>query len=99
MLNIISYGLNFSGILIFISLLIFLNLKANNAKNFIILIISLELFLLAIALLFIHFSFILDDLTGSLFTLILLPLAGSESAIALSILISYFPKRGTLITQ
>jgi NADH-ubiquinone oxidoreductase chain 4L len=33
---------------------------------------------------------------GSVLTLYLLPLAGAESAIALAILIAYYPVRGTL---
>ena len=36
---------------------------------------------------------------GALITLYLLPLAGAESAIALAILIAYYPLRGTLILK
>jgi len=60
------------------------------------LIISLELFLLSIAILFLITSFILDDQLGSLITLIFLPLAGGESAIFLSLLVGFYPKRGDL---
>jgi NADH:ubiquinone oxidoreductase subunit K len=44
------------------------------------LIISLELLLLAISILFVHIGFILDDSLGPLISLYLLPLAGAESA-------------------
>jgi NADH:ubiquinone oxidoreductase subunit K len=51
-------------------------------ENLIMLIISLELILLAIGILFVHVSFLLDDMIGATLTLYLLPLAGAESAIA-----------------
>lgn len=60
-------------------------------------IISLELILQAIGLIFIHFSFYFDDLIGTTFTLYLLPLAGAESAVALALLVAYYPKRGTIV--
>lgn len=93
-MNITSYGIYFA---IFLSI-ISISLIAFNpiSPNQIILIISLELFQLSIGVLLAHFSFLLDDMIGSLLTLYLLPLAGCESAIALSILIAYYPSRGTL---
>ena len=60
------------------------------------LIISLEIILLAIGILFVHVSFLFDDLIGATLTLYLLPLAGAESAIALAIFIAYYPNRGTM---
>jgi NADH-ubiquinone oxidoreductase chain 4L len=41
-------------------------------------------------------SFILDDLMGSILTLILLALAGAESAFGLSLLVSYYNQRNTI---
>jgi NADH:ubiquinone oxidoreductase subunit K len=38
----------------------------------------------------------MDDLIGSTLTLYILPLAGCESALALGILIAYYPKRGSV---
>jgi len=58
--------------------------------------IALEILLLGIGILFLINSFILDDLLGSLMTLYILPLAGAESALGLSLLITYYPKRGSL---
>ena len=98
--NILTYGINKGIIKIIISMKILLGVifEKRNGRNLILLVISLEIFLLGISLILIHFSFILDDKTGTLISLILLPLAGAESAIALSLLIGYYPKRGTLIT-
>lgn len=84
----------FSIILFLIGLLAWIT--TFNGYNLIMLIISLELLLLSIGILFVHFSFILDDNLGNNFTLYLLPLAGAESAIALAILIAYYPTRGTM---
>lgn len=68
----------------------------NQGKNFLMLIISLELILLAIAVFSVHLSFQLDDLIGSNYTLQILPLAGAESAIGLALLIAFYPNRGTI---
>jgi NADH:ubiquinone oxidoreductase subunit K len=59
-------------------------------------IISLELILLALGILFLHFSFILDDIIGANLSLFILPLAGAESALALAFLVAYYPLRGSL---
>ncbi len=98
-MNITTYGIYFAIFLSLISIsLIALN-PLGYGHNLIILIISLELFQLSIGVLLAHFSFILDDMIGSLLTLYLLPLAGCESAIAQAILIAYYPSRGTLIIK
>lgn len=68
----------------------------NGNKNQIYIQIALEIQLLGIGLLFLQLSFILDDLLGSLMTIYILPLAGAESALGLSLLITYYPKRGSL---
>nr|QCQ69087.1 NADH dehydrogenase subunit 4L [Synchytrium taraxaci] len=68
----------------------------NGGKNFIMMIISLELILLSIGILLLHLSFNMDDLVGSTLTLYILPLAGAESALGLGILIAYYPYRGSI---
>jgi len=68
-----------------------------NGRNLINIIISLELLLFGIALFNAHISYVFDDMSGILISFIILPLAGCESAIALSILINYYPRRGTLV--
>lgn len=68
----------------------------NGNQNIIYILISLEILLLSLALIFLQLSFILDDLLGSLITLLILPLAGIESALGLGLLIKYYPKKGSL---
>lgn len=58
--------------------------------------ISLELILQSIGILLVNISVGIDDIIGSNQTLFLLPLAGAESAVALALLIAYYPIRGTL---
>jgi len=58
-------------------------------------IISLELILAALGILFIHYSFYFDDLIGACLSLLIIPLAGAESALALTLLIKFYPLRGT----
>jgi NADH:ubiquinone oxidoreductase subunit K len=92
-----SYGIFFAVSLCILSTgLIAFSTNSSLESNLIMVIISLELLLLSIGVLLVHFSFLLDDMIGSVLTLYLLPLAGAESAIALAILIAYYPVRGTL---
>lgn len=61
----------------------------NPSKNLIVFAIGLELLLLATAFLSAYYSYILDDLQGTTIALLILPLAGAESAVLLSYLITY----------
>lgn len=63
-------------------------------KHVIIILISLELLLLSANFNFIVFSVFLDDLLGQIYSLMVLVLAASESAIALAIIIVYYRLRG-----
>jgi NADH-quinone oxidoreductase subunit K len=65
-------------------------------QNIIIIFISLELILLSINLNFIFFSIYLNDISGQIFSLFILTVAASESAIGLAILVIYFRVRGIL---
>jgi NADH-quinone oxidoreductase subunit K len=89
---IITLGIYFSFILFFIGILAIIL----DGNNLIMLIIALELLLLSIGLMFALYSFILDDFIGVSLTFYLLPLAGAESAILLSVILRFYPKRGTL---
>ena len=95
-MNITSYGIYFAISLCILSTGLIAFSTCTQGHNLIMIIISLELLLLSIGVLLVHFSFLLDDQIGSILTLYLLPLAGAESAIALAILIAYYPTRGTL---
>ena len=64
--------------------------------NLIMLVISLELLLLSVSILLVNLSFSIDDLVGSNLTLLILPLAGAESAVALAFMVAYYPLRGSL---
>ena len=59
-------------------------------KDFLIIILSLELLLIGISLKFIYYSFIFDLFSSFLFSLFILILGATESAIALSLLIIYY---------
>lgn len=91
-----NFGIFFSIVLFIIGVLSFI---FNGGRNLIMIIISLELILLSIGLQLVHFSFNFDDLVGSNLTLYLLPLAGAESAIALALMVAFYPLRGTLIIR
>lgn len=65
-------------------------------KNFIIILMSIEMMLLAINLNFIIFSVYLDDVIGQVFALFIVTVAASESAIGLAILVVYYRLRGVI---
>lgn len=82
-----SIFLTFLFTLFFIALILFL---FNLRSSYIFLILSIELLLFILAFFSAYFSFLFDDLTGSLLTLLILPIAGIESALALSLLVIYY---------
>jgi len=57
---------------------------------------SIELLLLGVNILFIISSIIIDDVLGQLFGLLLLIVAGAESAIGLGLIVTYYRVRGTV---
>jgi len=65
-------------------------------KNIIVILMSIELMLLSININFIIFSIYLDDLIGQMFSLLILTVAASESAIGLAILVIYYRSRGLI---
>ena len=65
-------------------------------RNVLIVLMCVELILLSVNLNFIIFSVYLDDFYGQLFSLFVLTVAASESAIGLAILILYFRIRGNI---
>jgi NADH-quinone oxidoreductase subunit K len=52
--------------------------------------------LLAVNLAFIFFSVFLDDLSGKIFALFILTVAGGESAIGLAILVAFYRLQGII---
>jgi NADH-quinone oxidoreductase subunit K len=67
-----------------------------NRKNIITILMSIELMLLSVNINFVAFSVQLGDLTGQVFTLLVLTVAAAEAAIGLAILVVYFRSRGTI---
>ena len=67
-----------------------------NRQNILITLMCIELVLLSLNLNFIVFSIYLDDLYGQLFSLFILTIAASESAIGLAIIIIYYRIRGSI---
>ena len=73
-----------------------------NRKNVIVILMSVELMLLAVNINFVAFSAFLkdaaghSDLTGQVFTLLILTVAAAEAAIGLAIVVIYFRNRGSI---
>ena len=67
-----------------------------NRKNVIIILMSIELMLLAVNINLVSFSVFLGDLTGQIFTMLILTVAAAEAAIGLAILVIYFRNRGSI---
>lgn len=70
-----------------------------NRRNVIIIMMSIELMLLAVNINLIAFSATLGDLTGQVFSLLILTVAAAEAAIGLAILVVYFRNRGNIAVE
>jgi NADH-quinone oxidoreductase subunit K len=82
-INFILFGISLLGIFL-------------NFRNILIILMGIELILLSLNLNFIFFSIYLDDLYGQIFSLFILTIAASESAIGLAIIIIYYRLRGNI---
>ena len=67
-----------------------------NRKNIITILMSIELMLLSANINFIGFSYLLNDLSGQIFSLFILVVAAAEAAIGLAILTIFFKKAGSI---
>ena len=67
-----------------------------NRKNILLAIMSIELLLLAVNFNFMVFSVYLDDLYGSVFIILVLTIAASESALGLAILTLYYKEKHSI---
>jgi len=70
-----------------------------NRKNIIIILMSIELMLLAVNINFVAFSVYLQDLTGQIFSLLILTTAAAEVAIGLAILVVYYRNRSSIMVE
>jgi len=67
-----------------------------NRKNVISILMSIELILISINLNFVTFSTYLRDMTGQIFTMLILAIAAAETAVGLAILVSYYRNKGNI---
>lgn len=65
-------------------------------RNIILIIMSIELMLLSVNLLFIFLSIYMDDILGQVFSLYILTIAAAESAIGLALIVIYYRLRGLI---
>jgi len=70
-----------------------------NRKNILTLLMSIEVLLLAVNLIFIFISLSLDSFWGQSFAFFVLLVAAAESAVGLSILVAYFRVKGSIAIQ
>jgi NADH-quinone oxidoreductase subunit K len=68
-----------------------------NNHNFLTVLLNIEVMLLGIGLLYIGFSVFFFEPKGQLYALIILVLAAAESCLGLSLLVSLFRSRGSVI--
>ena len=57
---------------------------------------SVELILLAVNINLVSFSIYLKDITGQIFTMLILTVAAAEAAIGLAIIVSYYRNKGSI---
>ena len=67
-----------------------------NRKNVIVFLMSVELILLAVNINLVSFSIYLQDITGQIFTMLILTVAAAEAAIGLAIIVSYYRNKGSI---
>ena len=70
-----------------------------NRKNVIVILMSIELILLSVNINLVAFSTFLGDLTGQVFSLLILTVAAAEAAIGLAVLVTYFRNRGSIAVE
>lgn len=67
-----------------------------NRSNVILILMSIELILLSVTINLVTFSHYLNDLTGQVFSMLILTIAAAEAAIGLAILMTYFRNKGSI---
>lgn len=70
-----------------------------NKSNLMIILMSIELMLLAVSLLFTINSVYLENIVGQIFVIMIIAIAAAESSIGLAILIAYYRLRGTIAVK
>ena len=67
-----------------------------NRKNIITILMSVELMLLSVNINLVAFSAYLQDMTGQVFSLLILTVAAAEAAIGLAIIVVYYRNAGNI---
>ena len=67
-----------------------------NKKNIIIILMSIELMLLSVNINLVAFSSFMNDITGQIFSLLVLTVAAAEAAIGLAILVIFYRNKGSI---
>jgi NADH-quinone oxidoreductase subunit K len=70
-----------------------------NRKNLIVILMSIELMLLAVNVNLVSFSSFLGDLTGQVFTMLVLTVAAAEAAIGLAIVVVFYRNRRSIAVE
>ena len=65
-------------------------------KNVIFILMSVELILLAVNINLVSFSIYLQDISGQIFTMLILTVAAAEAAIGLAIIVAYYRNKGSI---
>jgi NADH-quinone oxidoreductase subunit K len=65
-------------------------------RHILIILLSFELLILAIVILFISSSVFLDDIMGQVYALLVLTVAASESALGLALIIAFYRLKGSI---
>nr|YP_009488829.1 NADH-ubiquinone oxidoreductase chain 4L [Grateloupia filicina]AIY34295.1 NADH-ubiquinone oxidoreductase chain 4L [Grateloupia taiwanensis]AWD77508.1 NADH-ubiquinone oxidoreductase chain 4L [Grateloupia filicina] len=70
-----------------------------NQKNILVMLMSLEMMFLAVSFNLTFLSIYLDDITGQIFSLLILTVAAAESSIGLAILVVYYRIRSVITVE
>jgi NADH-ubiquinone oxidoreductase chain 4L len=70
-----------------------------NRKNLILALLSIEVMLLAVSLLVLLAGLGTHDATGQTYAVLVVAVAGAESAVGLGILVAYYRLRGTVVLE
>jgi NADH-quinone oxidoreductase subunit K len=65
-------------------------------KHILVILFSFELLVLAVVIIFVGSSILLDDLLGQLYALLILTVAASESALGLALTIAFYRLKGSI---
>lgn len=67
-----------------------------NRSNIILILICIEIMLLSVCLNFLVNSFLIDNLLGQIYSIYIITVAAVESALGLSIMISFYKVKGSI---